>query len=339
VLRSLIVLPDDSAQPLLKLIHEARQSLRVKMFALSDPRVLRALIRAHGRGVKTRIMLNPARRSGELQNAGSRSVLRGAGIDVLDSNPAFEVTHEKSMVCDGSVALIGSANWEPETFENTRDYGIVTRDPAEVREIVECFEADWSRRPFAPHKASSLVWSPGVGRAQIGQFIDSAKHSVYVQNERYQDAIIVEHLVRAKLRGVKVHVMARPSHSLRAEKLVEGVGDLRILRDVGIGIRKIHGLRLHAKMLLADRSRAIVGSINLAPGSFDKRREVAIRVGDRDIVARLSEVVHDDWKHSRALDLSDRGLERDLKRHAEEGSLERAGFMGADLLADSAAGE
>lgn len=55
------------------------------------------------------------------------------------------------------------------------------------------------------------------------------------------------------------------------------------MKDVGIGIRKIRHLRLHAKMLLADRSRAIVGSINLAPGSFDKGRELAIRVKDEDI--------------------------------------------------------
>src|SRR5690242_20293044 len=133
VSRSLIVLPDDSVEPVLEMIHGAKQSLRIKMFALSDGRFLRALMSAHDRGVKIRIMLNPARRSGEIQNTGSRSVLRHAGIDVLDSNPAFEVTHEKSMVCDDRIAIIGSANWEPENFEETRDYCIVTRDAAEVR--------------------------------------------------------------------------------------------------------------------------------------------------------------------------------------------------------------
>ncbi|HKE27651.1 MAG TPA: phospholipase D-like domain-containing protein [Bryobacteraceae bacterium] len=331
--RSLIVLPDDSAEPLLELIRRAKQSLRIKMFALSDPRILRALIGAHGRGVRIRIMLNPARRSGEIQNTGSRHVLRHAGIDVLDSNPAFEVTHEKSMVCDDAAALIGSANWEPDNFEKTRDYAIVTSDAAEVSEIIECFEADWSRRPFEPPKSSNLIWSPGKGRVQIAEFIDGAKHSLYIQNERYQDAIIVERLVRAKLRGVKVRVMTRPSHSLRADKLVEGVGDLRIMKDVGVGIRKIRHLRLHAKMLLADRSRAIVGSINLTPGSFDKRRELSIRVKDGEIVERLSDIVHDDWKNSRPLDLSDQGLQLDLEGHSEEDSqdsLARVGVIATD---------
>lgn len=46
--------------------------------------------------------------------------------------------------------------------------------------------------------------------------------------------------------------------------------------DVGIKIHKLKHLKLHGKMMLADGLRAIVGSINLAPGSFDDRRELAI---------------------------------------------------------------
>ena len=92
--------------------------------------------------------------------------------------------------------------------------------------------------------------------------------------------MIVERLVRAKLRGVKIHIMTRPSHSLRAKKLVEGLGDLRIMRDLGIGIHKIRRFKLHAKMLLADKSRALIGSINLSASSFDDRRELAIQLSD-----------------------------------------------------------
>ena len=323
VSRSLIVLPDDSAKPILDVIEAAAKSLRIKMFALSDPGILEALIGAHKRGVKIRVMLNPARRSGEVQNKGSRSVLRESGIDVLDTNPAFDVTHEKSMVIDDSAAFIGSLNWQPENFEKTRDYAVLTTDTREVGEVIECFEADWSRKPFEPRKPSNLIWCPGPGREHIARFIDSAKHSLFVQNERYQDAIIVEHMVRAKLRGVKVHVMTRPSHSLRPEKLVEGVGDLKIMHDVGIAIRKIKHLKLHAKMLLADRSRAIVGSMNLTPGSFDTRRELAIHLKERDIVSHLWNVVHEDWENSHPLDLTDEGLHLELERRSKENGTPR----------------
>ena len=54
------------------------------------------------------------------------------------------------------------------------------------------------------------------------------------------------------------------------------------MQDVGIGVHKIKHFKLHAKMLLADKSRAIIGSINLSPASFDKRRELAIRLKKSD---------------------------------------------------------
>jgi phosphatidylserine/phosphatidylglycerophosphate/cardiolipin synthase-like enzyme len=61
-------------------------------------------------------------------------------------------------------------------------------------------------------------------------------------------------------------------------------------------------------MLLADGERAIVGSINFSPGSFDSRRELAIEVDDHHVVKALHRIAHHDWEHSHKLDLSDEGL-------------------------------
>ncbi len=96
--RSLIVLPDDSAKPILAAIEGASQTLRVKMFVFSDPALRKAIIAAQRRGVAVRVMLNPARRSGEQENEAARTALERAGIAVQDANPAFALTHEKSMV-------------------------------------------------------------------------------------------------------------------------------------------------------------------------------------------------------------------------------------------------
>jgi phosphatidylserine/phosphatidylglycerophosphate/cardiolipin synthase-like enzyme len=109
--------------------------------------------------------------------------------------------------------------------------------------------------------------------------------------------------------------MARPPHKLKEDKLVEGVSGLRILEDVGAKIHRLKHATLHAKMLLADGASAIIGSINLAPGSFDSRRELAIEVTDEAVVRRLHDVVHQDWKNSRPLDLTDEGLLADLEEH------------------------
>ncbi len=125
---SLVVLPDDTSQPILDAIAAARKSLRVKMFVFSDPTLLAAVAAAQARGVKVRIMLNPSRRSGEDDNADSRKQLIAAGIHVIDSNPAFDLTHEKSMIVDDECAFVKSLNWDTKNLTETRDYAISSRN-------------------------------------------------------------------------------------------------------------------------------------------------------------------------------------------------------------------
>jgi cardiolipin synthase A/B len=195
---------------------------------------------------------------------------------------------------------------------------VVTEHGPEVDEIIDCFEADWSRQGFDPGERAHLIWCPLNGRDRIAEVIDSARHFLFVQNERYQDPIIIERLVRAARRGVKVHVMARAPHTLKKDKLIEGVGGLRILDDVGIKVHTLEHLKLHAKMILAEGVRGVVGSINLAPGSFDSRRELAIEVHEHDVTQGLHDVAHRDWQNSHPLDLSDQGLLADLEdRYAD----------------------
>src|SRR5262245_40160321 len=146
--RSIIILPDDSAKPILEVIAAATKSLRIKMFVFSDPALLKAVIAAHDRGVNVRVMLNPSRRTGEDDNKASRKALSNKGIEVKDSNPRFGLTHEKSMVADDHTALVKSLNWSTENLTETRDYAVVTSHAQEVDEIVRCFEADWHRKNF-----------------------------------------------------------------------------------------------------------------------------------------------------------------------------------------------
>jgi cardiolipin synthase A/B len=317
--RSLIVLPDDSAKPILESIDGAKRSIRIKMFAFSAPALIKATIAAKRRGVKVRVMLNAERRSGERDNDATRRALVRAGVEVRDSNPAFDLTHEKSMVVDDNSAFVKSLNWTTKNLTETRDYAVITERKRDVAEVVDGFDADWHRETFSPRKNSHLIWCPGLGRDRICEFIDAAKHQLFIQNERYQDSVIIERMVRAKGRGVKIHVMARPAHSLKRDKLVEGVGGLRILDDLGVKVHKLKHLKLHGKMLLADGVAAIVGSINFAAGSLDDRRELAIEVRDDHIVDRLYKTADSDWQHSHPLDLSDEGLLADLEDRLEDG--------------------
>ena len=312
--QTLVVLPDDGMTPLLEAIRGAKESILVKMFLFTEPRLIRALAAARRRGVKVRVMLNPARRSGESDNDDAKRRLRAEKIAVRDTHPAFDVSHEKSMVVDGSFAFVESHNWAPKNFGQTRDYAVITHDPREVEEVRAGFEADWNRSDFDSGERR-LIWCRGNGRERIARFIDGARDYLFLQNERYQDPTIIERLVAAHARGVKVHIMSLPPHALKEKKLLEGVAGLRVMGDTGIKVHKLKGLHLHAKMLLADGKRAIVGSMNIAPGSFDSRRELAIETEDRGVVRRLERTFRKDWKNSHRIDLTDEGIRADLEKH------------------------
>jgi cardiolipin synthase A/B len=323
---SLIVLPDDTARPLIDALDGAKTSVNIRMFLFTDASMVEAVKAAEKRGVRVRVMLNPARRDGSAENEGTRKALADTGVEVRDSNPEFALTHQKSMVIDSSVGYVESLNWETRDLTQTRDYAVVTTHALEVSEMLSCFEADWNQKSFEPDPKSRLIWCPNNGRERISTFIDAAKSTLWLQNERYQDTVIVERLVRAIRRGVKVHIMARPPHNLKQDKLIEGVGGLRIMKDVGAKVHRLKHMKLHGKMLLADEARAIVGSINLAPGSFDARRELAIETDAAQVITRLKQVTQHDWEHSQPIDLSDEGLLADLEKKHKAGD-------GAEMLA------
>ena len=116
------------------------------------------------------------------------------------SNPAFAVTHEKSMVVDGERALIATFNFSEKYFTETRDYGIVTTDPAQVAQVIAGFEADWKRAPFAPDEHAGLLWSTNNSRRIMAWFIDAAKKSLIIQHPKFVDATIVERIAEAQAR-------------------------------------------------------------------------------------------------------------------------------------------
>jgi cardiolipin synthase len=317
---TLIVFPDDTPKSIIDPINAARRSLNIRMFLFTDPMLLSAVIAANHRGVNVRVMLNPARRDGKSENEKARKLLLKAGIKVRNSSEKFALTHQKSMVIDDTTGFVESLNWETRDLTETRDYAVLTTSKREVAEMIDCFNADWSRKPFKPDPKSRLIWCPDDGRERIAAFIDGAKKTLWLQNERYQDTVIIERLVQAVNRGVRVHIMARPAHKLKKNKLVEAVGGLRIMHDVGAKVHVLKHLKLHGKMLLADEKRAIVGSINLTPGSFDARRELAIETDAKHVVKRLVKVSHRDWKNSRKLDLSDKGILADFEKHGTKGA-------------------
>ena len=315
--RTLIVVPDDTVLPVLGLVTLATRSVDVKQFTLDEPRIIQALLDAHRRGVAVRVMLNPHRSSGSRANDDTLAALEQAQVAVQWTNPAFAVTHEKSMVVDGERALVATFNFSEKYFTQTRDYGIVTTDPAQVAQIAQGFEADWARVPFAPDEHAALLWSTTNSRRIMSHFIDEAKRSLFVQHPKFVDATVLGRLVEAQARGVHVKVLCGGKHGISDTDIPDTFSSLRILGRFGVKVRRQKKPKLHAKLLLSDDGRALIGSMNIDRSAFDLRRELGIIVDDGPILERLITVFDRDWDDAHHWDAPDPLAEA----HPDDGEL------------------
>ena len=297
-IRTLIVEPDDTILPVLGLITMAVRSIDVKQFTLDEPRLVQALVEAKQRGLAVRVRLNPHRSSGDRANDDTFAALGRAEVPVQWTNPAFAVTHEKSMVIDGDRALVATFNFSDKYFTQTRDYGIVTTDPAQIAQIRHGFEADWARAAFAPDDGASLLWSTSNSRRIMARFVDEARKSLCVQHPKFVDATMLARLVEAHARGVHVKILCGGKHGISDTDIPDTFSSLRILERFGVKVHRQKQPKLHAKLLLADGARALVGSMNIDRSAFDVRRELGIIVDDTLIVQRLHEVFDRDWDAS-----------------------------------------
>ncbi|HEV7731475.1 MAG TPA: phospholipase D-like domain-containing protein [Candidatus Binatia bacterium] len=292
----LIVEPDDGVEPVLALINSAKKSLRVLQFTLDEPHCIDAVLAAHKRGVDVQVMLNPHKSGGERGNDATHATLTAHKVPVEWSNPRFAVTHQKTIVVDDQTALIATFNLSAKYFGETRDHGLVTDDAAIVKTIVAGFEADWHRKPFTPPAASPLLWSPDNSRRRMAEFIDGAKHRIDVQHPKFVDTTIIERLAAARARGVHVRLLCGGKHGLSPWDFIDTFASLRILERAGVKLKRQKHLKLHAKLLLADEKRALVGSMNIDRSAFDVRRELGLVLDDGHVVERLGQLFEHDWK-------------------------------------------
>lgn len=294
----LIVQPDEGVGPVRELIADAKSALAVKQFTLTEPSLIEEIVRAHARGVKVQVMLNPHRSSGDRANDETFALLKREGLAIEWTNPHFAVTHEKSVVVDQRRALVSTFNLAEKYFTHTRDYGIVTESPRHVQEILRCFDADWHRREFEPDQESGLAWSAANSRHLMASFIDTAKEKLDVQHPKYVDATILDRLAEAQDRGVHVRILCGGKHGISAWDIPDTFSSLRILKRFGVKLRRQKDPKLHAKLIVADEERALVGSMNIDRSAFDLRRELGVFLDGRPIVGRLLEVYEHDWHHA-----------------------------------------
>jgi cardiolipin synthase len=259
--------PGAGYYPVLDALNASQKSILMEMYLLTDKKIIGALRRAKTRGADVRILLEKSAYDTPAAFKAVMDDLNSSGISCRTSNPAFRLTHEKSIVIDHQIAFIMTLNQDLTAYSRNREFGIIDKNPADITEITAVFENDWNRT--APVLSDpNLIWSPVNSRIRINKLIDGAKKSLYVENEEMQDTNVEDHLISAANRGVDVRVVMSPSNF---KNDANAPGRDRIKKG-GVKVRLLKSPYIHAKILIADGSRAFVGSENFSPTSMNRNR-------------------------------------------------------------------
>ena len=295
----LLTMPDDGAAAVKALIDAARTTLRIKMFELDSETLIQAVLDAHHRFVDVAVLLNPVRSSGARPNDTTFERFREAGIRVAWTSPRFKISHEKSMIVDGDKLLISTFNYSDKYLTKTRDYGVLVEDSALIDEVAACFEADANGEAFALRGDSPLAWGNQSARCVVADFIDAAEKELLIQHPKCHDVAILDHVLEARARGVAIHLLGGGGHGIEPENLLETFSLQRILARAGVHQRKQRHLKLHAKVLIGDGRRVMVGSMNIDRDAYDVRRELGLVADDKALVKALGRTFEADWQEAR----------------------------------------
>lgn len=288
----LYVEPQDGFDPVYRFIAGARRSLDMEMYELVDSSAEQALAAAAERGVTVRVVLD--RLFEQTRNTPAYDFLQAHGVHVAWSSSRYEFTHEKAMVADGKRLMVLTANLTSRYYATTRDVLVSCRSARDAAAFESVFDADFAGRSVSPTSGSGdLVWSPGSEPALLSVIAD-ARHTLAVENEEMADPAIVDALVAAARRGVKVTVvMTDNSDYASAFSTLRAAGV-----DVSLFPDSATALYIHAKIEVADagtsNARSYVGSINYSYTSTHRNRELGLLTSNAALAQSLAAVVNGD---------------------------------------------
>ncbi|ELY99894.1 phospholipase D-like domain-containing protein [Natrialba asiatica] len=162
----LLIAPDNAERRVQTLLAEADEEILITQASIDgDLSLLETTVDAARRGVSVRILLDSTWYNEEDNEAlatelGKLAEREDLPIEVrlVADTDRFEKIHAKGIVIDRETAVIGSANWNANSFENNREVLLAVHGSDAASYYATVFEADWS----------GDTWSLPIGTVLIG---------------------------------------------------------------------------------------------------------------------------------------------------------------------------
>ncbi len=132
--------PEPSSR-IVRLIEETSTELDICVFTITDNAISSALLAAHGRGVKMRLVTDDDKAHDRGSDVGR---LTEAGIAVRQDRSDAHM-HHKYAIADRRLLLTGSYNWTRSAGAENEENILITGSETLVRRFGENFEALWRR--------------------------------------------------------------------------------------------------------------------------------------------------------------------------------------------------
>ncbi|HEY4056119.1 MAG TPA: phospholipase D-like domain-containing protein [Kofleriaceae bacterium] len=275
----------------------AQTSLDVQMYLWTVKPLAQKLIDAKNRGVTVRVILDPD----EAGNAAVEPMLTNANIPWRNASSIYTYAHAKYIVRDGSAGAIMSMNFNADAMASgssgERNYGLIDKDPDDVKDLGAIFKQDWALASNGAETAqpadlscTRLVVSPTNSKTRLLAHINSARQSLALEVMYLSETDVRAAVLAAKDRGVDVRVI---------------IGDdtddsIPMLEAKGIPVKTATSFYLHAKLIVAD-DVAFVGSENMSYTSLVKNREVGALVFEPSAMPVITQQFEADWTGAKTL--------------------------------------
>lgn len=292
---TLVTEPDQGLTAIYNLLSSATKSIDMTMYELTDATVISALTKAAAAGIPVRVILD--QNDEKKSNTPADDTLSENGVSVHWANPAYAVTHQKTITIDQATSAILTLNLTPEYYSTSRDFAVITNDAADIAAIETTFNADFQNAAITPPTGDNLVWSPTNSRSSLLALIGGASTSLLMAQEEFSDSGMETAVEAALKRGVAVTLVQENLDG-------EYTSALTNLKNAGAKIAvytSSKGYYIHAKTILADygtpQAKLFVGSENFSTDSLDKNRELGLIFSDPTCMAGVQAAITADFNN------------------------------------------
>ncbi|KXK51611.1 MAG: phospholipase [Chlorobi bacterium] len=283
--------PNNIDRHLAALFGTARKTIDGAFFELESKRIADALIAAHRRGVKVRLVTDS-----DYENNEEMRAVVAAGIPVIfDGRSAL--MHNKFAVIDGATVWTGSYNITDNCAFRNNNNGLMIRSEELAENYATEFKEMFVANSFGARSPSETPHTQvKVGSAtiynyfspeddippKILRYLSIAKKSIHFMAFNFTDGTIAEAMIEKEKAGVQVEgVIERRG----AERSV-----MEQLQDAGITVLKDgNKYVMHHKVIIIDGEWTITGSYNFTGSAATQNDENILIIRDPSVAKKFEE--------------------------------------------------